>query len=224
MNKAKYMQKRLVRLAAIVVGIVVFCAVVMFLTGSMADDAATRKTTAEGARNSDASQIATIRSQIDQSGDAEKRFIDISLKHSSSDYSANTDTLKDWLRDMKNQYRFSDNFKLSLASDKPSDKPEFSNINFDVTVRAPMKLEFGAISDMHVFSFVRQLEQDMPGMVRLTKFEVTRKTDMDASSFRAMAAGSATEYVTSVIEFTWIGIEPKKQKTDSTAPAAPGGV
>ncbi len=222
MNKAKQMQKKLLKLAAIVGGIVVFSAVLMFFTGTLATDAEQRRTTAESARNSESSQITTLRSQIEQSGDAEKRFVDIEMNHNSADYSANTDVLKDWLREMKEQYRFSDSFKLTLALDKPSDKPEFANLNFDISVREPMKLEFGAISDMHVFSFLRQLEQDMPGMVKITKLEVKRKNDMNMNSFREMSTGSAVEYVDALVEFTWIGIEPKK--ANDTAPAAPGGV
>lgn len=211
MNKAKQMQKKLVKLAAIIGGVIVVSIVGMVLTGSMADSAAQRKAAAENSRNNDSSQISNMRNQIDQSGDAEKRFVDISLKHTSNDYSANTDTLKDWLRDTKNQYRFSDNFKLSLAADKRSEKPEFANLNFDVTVREPMKLEFGAISDMHVFSFLRQLEQDMPGMVRITKFDVERRNDMTAASLREVASGAGSEYVSSSIEFRWIGVAPKKE-------------
>lgn len=223
MNKAKQMQKKLVKLAAIVGGIVVACVVVMVVTGGMADSALQRKTAAENARNNDNSQISTMRNQIEQSGDAEKRFIEISLKHSSDDYSANTDTLKEWLRDRKNHYRFTDNFKLSLANDKASERPEFANLNFGVTVREPMKLEFGAMSDMHVFSFLRQLEHDMPGMVRITKFDVERKSDMNAATFREMAAGGSSEYVTSEIEFSWIGLEPKaEKKADPAAVPAPG--
>lgn len=224
MNKAKQMQKKLMKLAAIVGGVVVFSAIAVFVTGSLASDAQQRKAAAEGARNSESAQIANIRTQIEQSGDAEKRFVAIELNHNSADYSANTDALKDWLREMKEKYRFGDSFKLTLALDKPSDKPEFSNLNYKVSVREPMKLEFGALSDMHVFSFVQQLQNDMPGLVKITKFEITRKNDMNTNSFRDMAAGSVNEYVDAVVEFTWVGIEPKEKEQSQTAPAAPGAM
>lgn len=223
MNKAKQMQKKLVKLAAIVGGILVFSLALMLFTGSLASDAMQRRSTAESARNSESSQISTIRSQIEKSGEAEKRFVEIALNHSSPDYSANTDALKDWLREMKEKYRLGDNFKLTLALDKPSDKPEFSNLNFTVTVREPMKLEFGAISDMHVFSFVRQLEQDMPGMLKITKFEMKRNSDLGANSFRELAAGATPQYVEAIIEFTWIGVEPKSADKQNAAPATAGG-
>lgn len=221
MNKAKQMQKKLVKLGAVVGGVVVLCLVVMMVTGSLADSAAQRKVNAENARNNDSSQISTMRNQIEQSGDAEKRFVDISLQHSSSDYSSNTDTLKTWLRDMKDKYRFTDNFKLTLANEKKSEKPEFSALNFDVTVREPMKLEFGAISDTHVYSFIEQLEQDMPGMVRVTKLDVSRKTDITTASLREFAAGTAPENVTAGVEFTWIGIAPKEEKKSDATEAQP---
>lgn len=228
MKKAKLMQKKLIKLAAVAGGIVVVSAVAMVVTGSMSDSALQRKTAAESARSNDNSQISTMRNQIDQSGDAEKRFVDISLKHTSDDYSANTDALKNWLREAKNYYRFNDNFKLSLANDKPSDKPEFASLNFNVTVREPMKLEFGAMSDMHVFSFLRQLERDVPGLVRITKFDVERRNDMTATMFAEMTRGSTPEAVAGTIEFSWIGIEPKSAESPaadgSAPPAQPGGI
>lgn len=225
MNKAKQMQKKLVKLAAIVGGIVVVSIAAMVLTGSLADSALQRKTAADSARNNDSSQISTMRNQIEQSGDAEKRFIDISLNHTSNDYSANTDVLKSWLRTMKDQYRFSDNFKLTLANEKKSDKPEFSALNFDVSVREPMKLEFGAISDTHVFSFIRQLEHDVPGMVRITKLSIQRKADINSASLRDFASGAAPENVDADVEFTWVGLAPKEEKKDApAAPGAPGGM
>lgn len=227
MNKARQMQKNLIKLGAVVGGIVVVCVGIMMVTGSMADGANQRKSAAENARNNDASQISTMRTQIEQSGDAEKRFVDISLHHTSGDYSANTDALKEWLREMKDKYRFSDSFKLTLANEKKSDKPEFSALNFDVTVREPMKLEFGAISDTHVFSFVNQLQHDMPGMVRVTKLDITRKSDITTASLREFAAGGTPENVDADIEFTWVGLSPKENKTDSaagTAVPAPNGM
>ena len=132
MNKAKQMQKSLGKLAAIVAGMVVVSIGAMFLTDSLADSAAQRKATAESARNSDNAQISTMRNQIEQSGDAEKRFIDIALNHTSSDYSANTDALKNWLRTKKDEYRFSDNFKLTLANEKKAEKSEFSALSFEI--------------------------------------------------------------------------------------------
>ena len=224
MNKAKTMQKKLIKLAVIVAGILAVSGGIMMVTGSLATKATERKSAAESARNSDSSQVSTMRSQIEQSGDAEKRFVEIALNHSSNDYSADTDVLKAWLRDMTERDRFSDDFTLKLANGKPSDKPEFTNLNYEVTVRQPMQLEFGAISDMHVYSFVRQLEQDVPGMVRVTKLDVKRKTDLTASSFRDIASGAGTGNVEAAIEFTWIGISPKETKNNAAgaAPAAPG--
>ena len=220
MNKAKQMQKSLGKLAAIVAGMVVVSIGAMFLTDSLADSAAQRKATAESARNSDNAQISTMRNQIEQSGDAEKRFIDIALNHTSSDYSANTDALKNWLRTKKDEYRFSDNFKLTLANEKKAEKSEFSALSFDVSVREPMRLEFGAISDTHVFSFIRQLEHDTPGMVRITKLGIQRKNDINTASLREFAGGAAPENVTAEIEFSWVGLAPKEEKKNE--PAAGG--
>lgn len=230
MNKAKLLQKQLVKLGAIVFGVIAVSAGIMMFTGSMATEAETRKATAESARNNDNSQITSMSNQIAQSGDASKRFVDIALNHTSDDYSANTDTLKSMLRTLKDQYRFSNNFKLTLAVDKPGDNPAFSAIDYDVTVREPMKLELGAMSDTHVYSFLRQLQRDLPGLVRITKFSAERKSDLDTQQLRELSSGLNPENVGATIEFSWIGLTPKLKDAAATGGAgaaagapAPGG-
>ncbi|MEJ0010725.1 MAG: hypothetical protein WDN72_09765 [Alphaproteobacteria bacterium] len=218
MNKLKRLQRRLVKAGAIVAGAIAAAAVVMVLAGNFADSAAKGKLAANGKLTQSQGQLSNLRSQLDRSGDAEKQFLIIQQGRPDTGYSANSDTLKELLRAAKEHYRFSDSFKLELATEKPSDRPEFSTLDYDVTVREPMKLSLEAISDMHVYAFLATLSNDAPGFVRITSLDLKRKGDMSGDAIGQMAGGGAPMLVDATVEFSWIGIAPKKKPAD--APAA----
>lgn len=224
MNKAKQLKKSLIKSGGITGVIVAVAVAAMVGTGMMAGSATERKTAAENARNQDSGTIATMKGQIEQSGTAAKRFVEIQLTRSSTDFSANSEALKEWLRLAKDRYRFANNFKLTLALEKDSDKPEFSTLNYLVKVREPIKLEFGAISDMHVYAFLQDLLMNTPGFVKITRLDIKRRNDMDATSYRQFLSGLNTDYVIAVVEFTWVGIEEKPAATDPNAQPAAGGM
>lgn len=219
MNKLKRLQKKLGMTAAICIAVLVVTGGIMAVTGSLASGASERKATAESGRSQDQAQLDTMKQQLEKAGDAEKRFITIQLEHPNQDFSTNSEALKDWLRSAKDQYRFADSFKLTLALEKKSEKPEFANMGFDVIVREPMKLELDAISDMHVFSFLDQFQRDPPGFVRITKVELLRKNDMNATSYRQMLTGLNADFVSAKVEFSWIGVQPPGA---IPAPGVPG--
>ncbi|PZP86603.1 MAG: hypothetical protein DI582_02365 [Azospirillum brasilense] len=220
MKKIKRMQKKLVKQGAIIGVVVVVAGGALFATGSMKNAAVERKNAATSARDQDNAQIASMRGQIDQSGAAEKRFIEIELAHPSGDYATNSERMKETLRDAKDRYRFANSFKLTLPLETKSAKPEFSALNYDVIERLPVKIELGAISDAHVFSFLDELQKKTPGLLRITNLEMTRRADMDISSYTEMLGGQNPENVGASIEFTWVGIEPKPT-SEQPAAAAP---
>ena len=222
MNKLRQLRKQLIRDVAIALAVVIGASAIMLLTGSFADSAAEKKQQSSSQLNLDQSQLNNLRTQFTKSGDAEKRFAEIVLYHKNQDYTANSDALKTLLRKAKERFRFADNFKLTLAPEKIVEKPEFSGLTYDITVREPMRITLEAISDMHVFSFAEFLRAETSGLVRVTRVDVKRKDDLDAETLGKINSGDAPSLVEATLEFTWVGIKPKEQAAVSK-PAAPGG-
>lgn len=220
MTKLKQITKRLGIEAAIVLAILAGVGGIMMLTGSMATSADQKKTTAEGALAQDNSQLSSIRSQLEQSGQAEKRFVEIQLKRSNLDFSSTTEALKEWARSAKTRYRFANNFKLNLPPQKPSDKAELSGLAYDIAVREGITMELEAISDLHVYSFVNELQHGTPGLVRLQGIEVERKGDMMPQAIAQMMGGMNPNLVSAKIKFNWIGVNPKEE-TPAAGAVAP---
>ncbi len=223
MNKMKALNKRLVKDAVVVVIILAVITGVMLFTSTLVTKAEEKKTQAAAAQAQDASQLAAIRSQLDRSGEAEKRFLEIQLMRNNVDFSSSTDALKTWARDAKQRYRFANNFKLSLPPEKPTDKQELIGIEYDITVREGISMELEAISDVHVYSFIEELERTPPGLVRLSYLQLERKGDMSAQTYAQMVGGVAPPLVSATMQFNWIGINPKRVVPGAAqlTPAAP---
>jgi hypothetical protein len=225
MSKLKQLQKKLLVTGGIVLVLIGAAAGGMVFTGSMATEAETRKSSAESALNQDRSQLSNMKNQLTQSGDAEKRYGEILLKHPDDDFTANNDVLKSWLRNAKEYYRFGDNsFKLIMPLEKPSEKQGLPTVGFDVVERPGMKLELDAISDLHVYSFIGDMLRSSSGLVHLTHVEVTRKGDMNANTPRQLLSGLNPDMVNAVIVFDWAGVREKPvDATETNATPAPGG-
>lgn len=221
MNKLKQLRRRLVRDVGIALAIVAAFGGLLFLTGTLAGGAQQKRNAATAQLGQDQTQLANLNNQFSKSGDAEKRFIDIALAHNNKDFSAGSDAMKDLLRKAKEKYRFATNFKLTLAAEKIADKPEFSGLNYDVTVREPMRIDLEAISDLHVFSFVDYFTRNAPGFIKIIRLDVKRKGEMDAAALGKMNTGDAPALVEANIEFTWIGIVPKKAAPAATSAGNP---
>ncbi len=225
MNKLNQLRRRLVRDVGVALGIAAGFALFMLLTDTLADGALEKKTAAAAALSQDQSQLTNLNKQFDKSGEAEKRFVGIAAAHLNQEYAADSDAMKNLLREYKDHYRLADNFKLNLALEKNPGRPEFIGLNYDITIREPMRIEFEAMSDTHVFSFIQRLVSGSPGLVRITRLEMKRTGDLDAGSLNKMNGGEMLSLVTASVEFSWIGVAPKKAggSASNAKPAEGGG-
>jgi hypothetical protein len=215
MLKFKFLVKRLGIETAIMAVLIAFTAGLLLLSGSLSTQATEDKTRAESAMNQDMSQLTSVRNQLEQSGEAEKRFVQIQLARNNLDFSGGTEALKQWLRQAKTQYRFANNFKLNLPPQKPTDKSELSGVEYNIGVREGVMIELEAMSDLHVFSFVDDLSRNAPGLVKVTGVEIERKEEMTQGVLAQMMGGVAPNLVAAKVKITLIGITPKDRKPET---------
>jgi hypothetical protein len=224
MSKLHVLKKQVTREAGIAAGMVVAAFVLMMGTGYFSDGALESKNQVQSQYMQSESQLGMMRSQISKSADAEKRYVDIRLERDNEDFVNNTDQLKNLLREMKEQYRLSDTMRLTISTEKPSEKPEFQTLNYKVIVREDMEMAAGAISDVHLYSLLKEMNRRMPGIIRIKNFKLTRKSSMSMENLAQLASGNKLELVDSAIKFTWITLEdknpPKKDVPSASEPSA----
>jgi len=212
MSKQKQLKKALVKHAATYGGVVVGFAVLYFGTSAFLSSTLTEKTEADRALSTDQAQVTTLTSQLDKSGIAEKRFIETQSQRVSFDFSANTEALKDWLKNAISQYRLSNNFKLSLTPDKPTSIKELSGTDYEAIEHPGMKLEFSAISDTHAFSFIDDFVKNAPGFIVVETLSLKRTGDIDKNTITMLRGGATPFLVETKMTFNWIGLAEKPKK------------
>ena len=220
MNKRKRLVNAIVKRTSICAGLIILMLGAYFFSDSLVSDAQENQSREEGSLNSDQGTISALSTQLNKAGLAEKDFMSTQSDRTIFDYSSNSDLLKTWLRRTKAQYRLSDSLKLSLVVDKPVDAKELDATDYQVVEHPNMKLEFGAISDTHVYAFLNDLTHNTPGFIRIDHLVLKRVGDIDRNTINQLRAGAAPTLVEATVEFNWISVREKPKKD---APSATGG-
>lgn len=221
MNKYQQLMKALIKLLAICFAVVAAFTAVYFVTDDMLSTSETEKNDADAALTRDRGEIANLTNELEKSGLAEKRFNETQQGRGTLDYSANTDALKDWLRQAKNKYRLSNNLKLSLTSEKLSDNKELGGQNYSVFEHPEMKLDFNAISDMHIYSFLEEMTRNTPGLMRIDSITMKRIGDLDQNQLNQIRNGAAPYLIETHVQFQWITLKDKRSKPTTAEAAKP---
>lgn len=221
MNKQKRLLKKLIRQGIISAAIIAGFGGLYAFTYSMLESSISEKSAADKALSQDQSKVTQLSNQLEKSNIAEKRFMETQSDRSNFDYSANTNTLKDWLKDAIIKYRLSPNFKLSLTADQKVDNKDLTSTNYEAIEHPDMRFEFNAISDAHVFSFIDELQHAVPGFVIIDNLTLKRLGDVDKNTITLVRSGATPYMIEARISFNWVGLDEKPVNEKAKEPVAP---
>lgn len=232
-TKVQSLKKQVTREAALrAIGVVIAC-VVMMVTGNFSESIATEKVQAQSQLAQAESQLGIMRNQITKTDNAEQRFSDLRVSRDNEEFVTTTETLKDILKKMKEQYRLSDAMRLTISQDNIAEHADFTGLNYKIIVREDMEIKVGTISDLHFFSFLQAMQRRMPGLIRITQMNVTRKSPMSIDVLSQMGTGAKPELVDASVKFTWFTLQkvnsskaeqPKNTDSSAISPPNAGGV
>jgi hypothetical protein len=208
MNQYKYLMKKVTKTA--VSSIVSIAALGSICTGIYFAATAVTSESDKVQRDFSANQskLAETSNQISKAGTAETRYNEVIASRESADFSMNQEVLYGWLRNSTTLFRIG-GLKFTRAAEVEVIKPELMVPNHKISMRQPIKIEFSAISDIHVFSFMEQLVRSAPGVIRMDAFQIRRRNDLSSLTLQAIAKGATPTLVDAKIEFTWIGVMPQ---------------
>ncbi len=221
MNKQAVLKKALIKQGVVTAVILVIVGSVYFFTSSMLDASVPEKNNAESAFQKDQSDISTLKTQLDKSGIAESRFLEIRAERENLDFSSNKEALKEFLRDAQNRYRLSSSFKLNLTPEKLIENNNGGQSNYETYEHPGMRIEFSALSDAHVFSFLDDLKRNAPGIIKIETINLSRLGDIDKTTIDQIATGATPHTINAIIGFNWIGIKEKEKKPEPKSEAKP---
>lgn len=222
MNKYQQLTKQLIRQAIRAGVLLAITGGIYFAASSYEASVIQQKAAAESKFTQDDSLLTNLRGQMDKSGEAEKKFLELQGPRSTEDFSAGFDVFQNFLIKTKDRYRISADIKL--AKEEPTNKAELKNFAYDVLVRQNLELSVKAISDAHLFAFLNDLQTKAPGLVRINKFEFKRAAaaaDLSDETINKLKTGTYPLLIEGTIDLTWIRLVLKETKSTTADTSAP---
>ena len=87
-------------------------------------------------------------------------------------------------------------------------------------ISSPVKMEIEALDDMDVYGFVGLLQKRFPGVVDITRLQVTRAMEMTQPALRQIGNGTPVVLVKGSLEFNWKTLAPQPAPDPNADPAA----
>ncbi|MCI5049764.1 MAG: hypothetical protein MRY32_05470 [Rickettsiales bacterium] len=213
MRKFEYQKKRLT-IEAIIVGVLVVAIligvfVVSDLHQSRKDDLRAARRQTQQLEN----KATEYEEQINVAGVSTQIYDELSFRKASMNFMVDRNILREKLAALKERFR------MNHLSVEASPESNYQNKELDalgVTAKQSLiELNFGAMSDVHVFSFVRALSYEMPGLVRPVLFEMRRDQPLNNQNLRLIKAGQSPQMVSGEFQFMWYGFSPDEKETNA---------
>lgn len=179
------------------------------------------KTDAENKVSQQRAEIANLNTKIDTAESSQKVYVQVVDARKNEDFSIQNEQVREVLQKLIKQYRLSVRDKLEYSAERKV-TPSGLTISTPMVVRQDTKLSVSAISDLHVYGFVQALSQELPGIIRFTKFKVTRKDPMDEAVLQQLALGKTIYTVDAEMTFDWYGFNPAPQADNAPLPGSGG--
>jgi hypothetical protein len=152
------------------------------------------------------SEIALLRSKVESAGTSGKSFADLVQARGNANFEIDNSQVRDVLQTLVARYRINFEGKLEYSAQQNFESPALQNLINKFIVRREAKINFTAITDQHVYSFLDELSRELPGIMRYSKLTIRRTSEADPSVIANLSGGNASYLVTADVTFDWYGI------------------
>jgi hypothetical protein len=231
MNKQRILKQKATKTAIKGAAVVAVMTGVYFGVTMFAEGSAKNKTDAESQANRSQTLLSDLKSQVDKSGEAEKRFAEIQTARglevlSTADigtyYDGSFERFRKTLTDTISRHRLADSKLSGSLKEEKTTRPELANFDYEIFLRPKLKIEFSAISDVHVFSFIDDLKRNAPGLIRIDSVTMERLSDLSDATMVALQSGETPLAVKAAVEFTLFTLDEKKTEPAEGSAKSPG--
>lgn len=212
MKKYKHLRKRTLTETGIAAALVLVTAGAMFAVSGMRDGA-------EKERKSMQSKVQSVKREADKSkerlesaGASMTLYDALKKERDAMSLTLDRQEMTALLGQLKEKYRLS-SLNLQISSEIPYEDEELKTMKLDV-VSSDVRLDFGGISDQHLFSFVNELRRKLPGFVRVKEVSLNRNKIFDIEAMRQISQGAKLEMVSGTLAFQWFGYPEVKKKAN----------
>ncbi len=118
-------------------------------------------------------------------------------------------TITQVLGTLKNNYRLT-SLSLQMDPEEPFENEELQAAKLDV-VRSNVVLELGGMSDQHIYSFIKEMRNKLPGFIKVKRLELKREKGFDIETLQQISNGAAPQMVSGKLAFEWYGYPNEDQ-------------
>ncbi len=208
MEKLKQTKKKMTMEVGVCAAVVIVLGGLFFMADSMATSANEELARAQGEVAGIASQIAELERKYQIVNSSLVEYQNYNKKLKAGDYTIGREVAFNKLKTINDQYRI-----MQLMLGIPSDPAPLGDQEFNKkTVEGKatdITLTMEAYSDLHVFSFLDEMQRELPGFFKYNEFTLTRDRAITIDLLAELSRGEKSSVVSSSLKGTWYGIFPK---------------
>ncbi len=127
-------------------------------------------------------------------------------------------TVQDFLEELKQEYKI---IELNVNMSKPEELKDSYRTTTTVVVSSIVEINFRAISDEYVLSFISTLMNDLPGYVKVLSFRINRENELTPEMLQQLQKGTLVPLINGDIRLQWRDLKDITKKKEVAPPAPP---
>lgn len=212
MKKLQTLKKKLLKESLISLGAVaVLIGATVFLQGNISTEEMEQRTLQSGIRTLEG-KIADLERKHGIVNTSIRDFRRLKERLGRGNYLINREQATDIFDHLRKKYRIS-NLSMTVTPKEVMRNADLERPTAQVTV-SEASLDFDAMSDVHVFSFLQEAADTLPGFLKVTRFRITRQRKITPDVYVSVSKGEVPRMVTAEVGFMWLGIEEKNKVVD----------
>lgn len=210
MQKLRRLKKKLVKEAGIFIGIIaVLTGVTLFLQDEIGSEEQQQNVLRSNIQSLD-SQIAELERKHGIVNSSIIEYNRLKARMGRGDFRIDRDQATDIFDTLRKKYRIS-NLSMTVTPKDVMRSTDLERPTAEVTV-SEASLEFDAMSDVHVFSFLHDAMQTLPGFLRVTRFKINRQRLITPDVYVSVSKGEVPRMVSAEVGLMWLGIDEKSKE------------
>jgi len=224
----KDVKKQLLKETVLVVVVLGALSGGVWYLGSISDDYERQKSASESQAVALNSQVTSLREKYEKIQKNSDVYNEVVSKSAGDGLNINRQVLRKKFDMLKAQY-FLNKAKFIMGAVEELKGAKFKSTS-NTVVDSEVSIECEAISDEDVYNFIQSLQQELPGVIRMTEFSITRLNRVTDDALRQIAEKGQYSLVKAELKFVWYGIRTQDStnppatptnSTDTNAPSAP---
>jgi hypothetical protein len=208
MKKTIILKKKLIDFAIKAMVVIAICSVVTWLAIDYYSTQENELQNAESEITNNVNEIAKIQDAVNIYEKSFTWFVKIQKEIDNNKYELNADRGSKILELLGRKHRIR-NLTAEITAKKKIGTLEYDGYN---PISRTVSLKFAAMSDAHIYAFLRNIDKYFSGNIEFNKINITQKREIDYNVLKETKKGVTLELLEAEINFTWLGIEQKAEE------------